>query len=208
MDTGLRRARGSTTGRWAPDQFLISQFTLALPDWTFATGKYDLINDRVKAAGSVALGTITRALPAPAEREFAELVKGHRDWDLVLVFQSHPAMIKTEWFWDRNYYAGANTEPADWQISDYSSDYDLAKVRDNWALHCANLREDTSIELTTAGECTRLYGDQAPTAAAGELQVLAALAADCHAPSHTDRFSAAEILDLLARGYLSGGACG
>lgn len=146
----------------------------------------------------------SRAAFDEAEKTFSAFAELHRDWDLVQLFQSHPAMIKTEQFWDTNYYAGLNTAPADWVVPDYCPDYDLATVRENWTRHCQHLHEDESIRLTTAGECAQRYGIQAVEADARELQALAEQAADSDVPFNTDRFSAAEILDLLARAYLAG----
>jgi len=137
------------------------------------------------------------------EKKFLEMLDACKGYDWVAVFNSHPCMIKTREFWDLNYYRGANPRPDAWRMPEFRPDYDVNAVRDNWAFHCRRLRENPSLELGTIAEFAAEFGRQAEEASAVELAHLARRAAESDAPFFTDRFSAAEILDMLARWYLA-----
>ena len=137
-----------------------------------------------------------------AEREFFSFVDEQRDYEWVAVFHSHPCMIKTKWFWDVNYDKGVYTSPEIWMIPDFRPNFSMETVRENWAFHCARLRENPDITLGTITNFAQEFGKQAESASAEEIVTLARKAAESDAPFWTDRFSAAEILDLLARSYL------
>jgi hypothetical protein len=137
------------------------------------------------------------------EQKFFEMLNACQGYDWAAVFNSHPCMIKTSEFWDLNYYRGANPPSGAWRVPEFRSGYDLNAVRDNWALHCRRLRENPSLKLGTIAEFAAEFGCQAEEAGAAELAHLARRAAESDAPFFTDRFSAAEILDLLARWYLA-----
>ena len=137
-----------------------------------------------------------------AERKFFSFVDERRDYEWVAIFHSHPCMIKTEWFWDANYDKGMYTPPESWMIPDFRPNFSMEAARENWAFHCARLRENPAITLGTISDFADEFGTQAESASAEEIVTLARMAAECEAPFWTDRFSAAEILDLLARSYL------
>ena len=137
------------------------------------------------------------------ETDFLEMIHACQGHDWAAVFNSHPCMIKTKEFWDLNYYRGANPLPGAWCVPECRPGYDINAVRDNWAFHCRRLRDDPSIKLGTIAEFAAEFNQQATEADTVELAHLARIAAGCDAPFFTDRFSAAEILDLLARWHLS-----
>jgi hypothetical protein len=137
-----------------------------------------------------------------ADRDFQKLVAQNAGCDWLAVFHSHPTRIKTESFWDENYFAGAHTSPDQWNIPSVRPDFSFDAVRENWSLHCERLRDDPSLTVQTVAECAADFGQQAEAADAAELAQLAAQAAEADAPFFSDRFTAAEILDLLARAYL------
>ena len=134
-----------------------------------------------------------------AEKAFLDLTKTHRGRDWLAIFNSHPCRIKTETFWDRNYYAGVNTPPNEWQTPPFYPSFSMERVRENWAFHCGRVGENADLQLATIGELAQTFGTQAEAADRAEIQHLAEMAADQQAPFHTDRFSAAEVLDSLAR---------
>ena len=134
-----------------------------------------------------------------AEARFETYLREKPGIDWAMIFQSHPCHIKTKWFWDRNYYAGKNPPPGEWQVPEFYPEFNPEIVRRNWAAHCARLRENPDVTLATIGELAVEFGRQAEAAGTREIEMLALRAADCRAPFHTDRFSAAEILDFLAR---------
>jgi hypothetical protein len=138
-----------------------------------------------------------------AEKTFFEMFEAYKGYDWASVFNSHPCMIKTKEFWDLNYYGGANPAPGAWRVPEFRPDYDLNAVRENWAFHCRRLRGNPALKLGTIAEFAAEFGRQAEEASAAELAYLARRAAESEAPFFTDRFSAAEILDLLARWYLA-----
>ncbi len=146
---------------------------------------------------------LTREAFLAKEKQFYEMVDANKGYDWVIVFQSHPCMLKTSKFWDSNYYRGANPTPSEWRQVPFHPNYDFNTVRDNWAFHCRRLRDDPNLKLGTISDFIGEFGRQAEDASAAELADLARHAAECNEPFWTDRFSAAETLDLLARWYLS-----
>lgn len=111
-------------------------------------------------------------------------------------------MLRTSEYWDANYYCGANPAPAEWRQLPFHPNYDFNTLRDNWALQCRHLRDDPDLKLCTITDFIGEFGGQAGDASVAELAELARRAAECEDSFWTDRFSAAEILDLLARWYL------
>ena len=136
------------------------------------------------------------------EHEFFNLLENHKGYDWLAVFHSHPCMIKTREFWDANYYRGSNPTPDRWLIPRFRTEYQFDTVKENWALHCHKLRQNPDLKLGTIAEFASEFGQQAASAGLPELRYLARRAAECDAPFFTNRFSAAEILDLLARWFL------
>ena len=115
------------------------------------------------------------------------------------VFNSHPCHIKTTTFWDANYWHGANRTPEEWVVPGFYDEFDMAEVRRNWAFHCRRLREDPDLTVGTIHDFAQEFGAQAESADRAEIEALARRAAEADAPFWTDRFSAAEIVDLHAR---------
>ncbi len=139
-----------------------------------------------------------------AEIRFQSLVETREkeglDW--ILLFHSHPCHIKTATFWDQNYAAGANPPPEEWVVPDFYPEFSMERVRANWAALCARLRENTALDIRSISDWAAEFGSQAAEANAPEIRALAAQAAESAGPFYTERFSAAEILDILARAYL------
>lgn len=138
-----------------------------------------------------------------AEKKFFDMLEACKEYEWAAIFNSHPCMIKTKEFWDLNYYRGANPGPGTWRMPGLRPDFDLNVARDNWAFHCRRLRENPSLRVGTIAEFAAEFAQQAEKASAEELACLARRADESDAPFFTDRFSAAEILDLLARWYLA-----
>jgi len=137
-----------------------------------------------------------------AEAKFRKYLGKRQGYDWVMIFQAHPCHIKTRWFWDKNYYAGRNPMPDEWQTPEFYPEFSMDEVRHNWAEHCALLRDDPDLKVATISEFAREFGKQVEFATAAEIATLAQQAADSDGPFLTDSFSAAEILDILARAYL------
>lgn len=136
------------------------------------------------------------------EKEFYTFVEQLKDYDWFEVFHSHPYMIKMDGSLCKNYYRGIYTPPEQWQQLGVRPEYDEAALRENWAWHCQRLREDPNIEVKSIKELAQEFAKQAESADAREIAALAQMAADISEPFWTDRFSGAEIIDLLARAYL------
>ena len=138
---------------------------------------------------------------AMEQRFFAE-VEARRDCGWLGIFHSHPCRIKMTRFGCRNYYNGVYTPPEEWLVADVREDFTLDGLRENFAFHCRRLREDPRFTVMSFSELADEYGRQAEAAEAGEIGQLARRAAETDEPFWSDRFSAAEIVDLLARAYL------
>lgn len=137
-----------------------------------------------------------------AEDAFLALAREHAGWDWVGLFNSHPCHIKARQFPCMNYYKGRNPRPEDWVVPEFCPDFSMDEVRRNWKTHCAHVRENPDLDLKTFGELNGIFGRQAEFVDEAELRYLAQLASDADTPVFTDRFTAAEILDFLARAYI------
>lgn len=137
-----------------------------------------------------------------AEQEFLALVNERYDWDWLAMFHSHPCKIRADDFPCKNYYRGKNPPFEALEYPILKSDFSLDEVRSNWAFHCQRVREDPGLDLKTIADLKQIFGNQAGSATAAEVLHLAEQAAEMKVPFHTDRFSAAEILDIIARGYI------
>jgi len=151
---------------------------------------------------------LSRAAFLEAEKEFFASVAEYRDCEWVAIFHSHPCMIKVKQFGCMNYYNGIHTPPEEWMIPEPRPEFSIDTVRDNWGFHCARLRDNPGIMQGTIADFAQEFGDQAESATAEEIKFLAGMAAEAQAPCWTDRFSAGEILDLLARALLHHAAQG
>ncbi|MCK5804220.1 MAG: hypothetical protein KAI66_15390 [Lentisphaeria bacterium] len=137
-----------------------------------------------------------------AEAKFESYLRERRGFDWAMIFQSHPCHIKTQSFWDKNYYAGQNPQPEDWKTPEFYPEFSMQAVQRNWGAHCARLRDNPDLTIATISELATEFGRQAVSAGTKEIKVLASRAAECREPFHSDRFTAAEILDILARAYV------
>ena len=87
-----------------------------------------------------------------AEKAFFEYVEQHQAYEWCAVFNSHPCMIKTKWFWDENYYKGLNPALEACVAPDFRADFNMEEARSNWAFHCARLRDNADIRLGNIDE--------------------------------------------------------
>lgn len=146
---------------------------------------------------------LSRKMFLEAEKRFLDDIDARSGYDWHAVFNSHPCMIKTKEFWDmKNYRHGLNPPPGEWRTPDFRPNYSLQEARSNWALHCGRLRDNPKIQLGTINDFALEFGRQKEKAMLSEIMLLAQQAADAKAPFWSDDFSAAEILDLLARCYV------
>jgi len=137
------------------------------------------------------------------EKRFLDIIDARKGYDWYGVFNSHPCMIKTTEFWDLNYYHGLNPPLDECRRPGFRPNYSLQEARSNWALHCARLRDNPKMQMGTINDFAVDFGRQKEKAMLPEIMLLAQKAADATAPFWSDDFSAAEILDLLARCYVS-----
>lgn len=136
------------------------------------------------------------------EKQFFALCEENKNYDWIGIFHSHPCKIKMTFFGCRNYYHGIYTPPEKWLVPEVRDDYTFEGLRDNFAIHCRHLHKDHRFTVKSISELAKEFGRQAETTGAKEIKALAQRAAEAHMPFWTDRFTAAEIVDLLARAYL------
>jgi hypothetical protein len=137
------------------------------------------------------------------EQQFFEEVERwpYKEW--FPIFHSHPTFIKMQKSPCRHYYKGVHTEPGEYEVGDVRTDFTSTQaVFENYRYHCQRLRDDPRFRVLTFSQMAEEFGQQAAAAGRRELAALAQQAASADAPFYTDRFSAAEIVDLLARAYL------
>lgn len=144
----------------------------------------------------------TRETFLEAEQKFYKVVEEYEGFDWVGMFHSHPLAIKMDGFGCQNYYKGIFTPPEEWIVPGFRDDFNLEGLKENFAFHCQRINADPNLQFTPFGDMAVEFGNQAQNASRAEIAALAQMAADAAAPFFTDRFTAAEILDFLARAYL------
>ena len=136
------------------------------------------------------------------EKQFFALCEERKDDDWIGIFHSHPEKIKMTFFGCQNYYKGIYTPPEQCKIPEVRDDFNMEALRKHWTLHCSRLKADSRFTVKSFSQLAAEFGQQAASADTRELKILAQQAADAKMPFFTDRFTAAEIVDLLARAYL------
>lgn len=136
------------------------------------------------------------------EKQFQDILSNNKNMDWIGIFHSHPCKIKMTFFGCKNYYKGIYTPLEQCLIPEVRPDFSQEALEANWALHCRHLHEDPNVEVRSISNLAKEFGGKVATAETKEIEALARMAADKKAPFWTDRFSAAEIVDLLARAVL------
>jgi len=129
------------------------------------------------------------------KKEFPEVI---RTSQVLALFAGHPAKIRTEEFWDLNFYEGRNTPPAEWRIPRLRPQESMATARKNFRRMMRWLKRRADIEITTYRELMEIYGRQKETLTREDLRAWAGETLDRKAFVPTGDFSPAEMFAGLA----------
>jgi hypothetical protein len=132
------------------------------------------------------------------EKIKAELPELARTREAVSFFCGHPTKIRSEQFWDFNYYAGKNTPPSEWKTPVLRPLAAMETAKKNFRRLVRWLKSRDDIEVTTFRALMGLYAAQKKTLTAAELGDIAAAALRTQALSPSADFSPAEALAGLA----------
>jgi hypothetical protein len=129
------------------------------------------------------------------KKELPELARAH---EAVSFFCGHPTKIRSEQFWDFNYYAGKNPPPAEWKTPALRPLAAMETARKNFRRLVRWLKSRDDIEITTFRSLMGRFSGQKDTLTGAELDVLAAAALKTGALLPSEDFSPAEAFAGLA----------
>ncbi len=91
------------------------------------------------------------------KEEFPNEIK---DLDVLLFLANHPSKIKSEQFWDFNYYKGANPTPEEWKVPDLRPQESMVTARKNFRRLVRYLKDNENVELVGLNDLMELYSEQ------------------------------------------------
>jgi hypothetical protein len=128
-----------------------------------------------------------------------ELPKLVRTTEVLPFFAGHPCKIRTEQFWDLNFYEGRNPGPEDWKIPEMRPLESMATAQKNFRRLVRYLKSRKDIELTTFRKLMDLYSHQKDVLTNTDLNAMAADALRSRRLSSSEYFSPAEGFAGLVR---------
>ncbi|MFC2156475.1 hypothetical protein ACFLT9_01430 [Acidobacteriota bacterium] len=129
------------------------------------------------------------------EVEFPRIIQSV---DAISLFAGHPCKIRTEQFWDFNFYYGANPKPEDWKSPELRPLESMETAQKNFRRLMRFLKEQDGIEITTFRDLMRIYSFQRGSISRKELASLADKTVKKGSIPFSDFFSPAEIFYALA----------
>jgi hypothetical protein len=121
-----------------------------------------------------------------------------RTTDVLSFFAGHPTKIRTEQFWDFNYYEGRNPAPGEWKTPELRPLESMKTARSNFRRMVRYLKSRADIEITTFGHLMDVYGVQKESVTREELKEIAENAIRAGKILGGQDFSAAEAFASLA----------
>ena len=129
------------------------------------------------------------------QQELPELAK---TTEVLPFFAGHPCKIRTEQFWDLNFYEGRNPGPEEWKTPDMRPLESMETARKNFRRLIRYLKSRDDIELTTFRELMNIYSHQKETLSRKDLSEMATEALRAGKLACSDYFSPAEAFSALA----------
>jgi hypothetical protein len=102
-----------------------------------------------------------------------ELPKLARTTDVLSFFAGHPTKIRSEQFWDFNYYEGRNPGPSEWKTPELRPLESMKTAQANFRRMVRYLKSRDDIEITTFRSLMDVYGYQKESVTKEELQEIA-----------------------------------
>jgi peptidoglycan/xylan/chitin deacetylase (PgdA/CDA1 family) len=142
------------------------------------------------------------------EKLKAELPALARTVDVLSFFAGHPCKIRTEQFWDLNFYDGRNTDPSEWKTPELRPLESMPTAQKNFRRLVRYLKSRDDIEITTFGSLMGLYSAQKEFVSREELRKIAESCLETRALSPSADISPAEAFAGLAQSLISYNAGG
>ncbi len=127
----------------------------------------------------------------------AELPGLARRTEVLSFFAGHPTKIRTEQFWDFNYYEGRNPRPDEWKTPELRPLESMKTAQYNFRRMVKYLKSRDDIEITTFRHLLEVYGSQKEFITQEDLREIAENATRNNAVSGSEYFSAAEAFAAL-----------
>jgi hypothetical protein len=131
-----------------------------------------------------------------------ELPELARTTEVLPFFAGHPCKIRTEQFWDLNFYEGRNPGPEEWKIPEMRPQESMATAQKNFRRLIRYLKSRDDIELTTFRDLMDLYSQQKETLSKKDLAEMATDSLGSGRLSSSEYFSPAEAFAGLGRSIL------
>jgi peptidoglycan/xylan/chitin deacetylase (PgdA/CDA1 family) len=122
----------------------------------------------------------------------ADLPKLAQSTDVLSFFAGHPTKIRTEQFWDFNYYGGRNPGPDEWKTPELRPLESMKTAQANFRRMVRYLKSRDDIEITTFGSLMEMYGFQKEYITKEELGEIAERVIKTKAVLGSEYFSPAE----------------
>ena len=138
-----------------------------------------------------------------------ELPKLAQTEEVLPFFAGHPTKIRTEQFWDFNFYNGKNPGPGEWKTPTLRPLESMKTAQKNFRRLMQYLKNRDDIEITTFGSLMALYSSQKEILTAQELRAIAENTLQKKTIVPSESFSPAEALAGLAKSitdYRNGGS--
>ena len=140
----------------------------------------------------------------------AELPELAKTTDVLSFFAGHPTKIRTEQFWDFNYYEGRNPGPDEWKTPELRPLESMKTAQANFRRMARYLKSRDDIEITTFRSLMEVYGSQKDSVTKEELREIAENVIKKRSVFGSEYFSPAEafagygaaIVDYQKRGSL------
>jgi peptidoglycan/xylan/chitin deacetylase (PgdA/CDA1 family) len=144
------------------------------------------------------------------DRLKTELPKLARTTDVLSFFAGHPTKIRSEQFWDFNYYEGRNPGPDEWKTPGLRPLESMKTAQANFRRMVRYLKSQDDIEITTFRSLMDVYGYQKEFITKEELREIAENTLKSKTISGSEYFSPSEafagfagaIVDYRTRGSL------
>jgi len=119
------------------------------------------------------------------------------------IFVCHPTMLKAQQFWDGlNYAQGLNTDPKDYRLPTFRSQAAYQTALKNYERLLDILQQDRRLHIQTIADLHRLFRPPEETVYFYQIdQAIPEILKYEDLPTNFYHFSAAELLDLVARAY-------
>jgi peptidoglycan/xylan/chitin deacetylase (PgdA/CDA1 family) len=128
-----------------------------------------------------------------------DLPKLARTTDVLSFFAGHPTKIRSEQFWDFNYYEGRNPGPGEWKTPELRPLQSMKMAQANFRRMVRYLKSRDNVEITTFRSLMEVYGSQREFVTKDELREIAANTVRNKTICASEYFSPAEAFAGLAR---------